>query len=217
MRMWPLLFLLSHSHLPPIFRNKVVADGAVSFCIGHFVADKFAFGTNCNVIYVLYNPKHVPRSADKYVNAIGKDQWIFWCYPSESISICRDDQIDHYQLHDLRIWLWMKLGSDVLSRAVCLIGSNSNFSRSFLIICYRGRQAYEEHSLVIMDKESSECIAYSSWFWHRAVHHFIEMYTTLCTVQGDTSNANIPSGTDNNSRTHYWFDYEAVLYLTLNY
>ena len=54
-----------------------MADGAVSFCIGHFVADKFAFGTNCNVIYVLYNPEHVPRSADKYVNAIGKDQWIF--------------------------------------------------------------------------------------------------------------------------------------------
>jgi hypothetical protein len=57
-----------------MFRNKAVADGAVSFCIDHYVTarvSKFAFGTGCSVSYDANNPEHTFRSDKKYVDLPG--------------------------------------------------------------------------------------------------------------------------------------------------
>ena len=57
-----------------ILRNKAVADGAVSFCIDHYVTarvSKFALGINCYIPYDTKNPEHTSRSPDKFVGLDG--------------------------------------------------------------------------------------------------------------------------------------------------
>jgi hypothetical protein len=56
------------------FRNKAVADGAVSFCIDHYVTarvSKFAFGTDCCLFYNANNPEHTSRSDKKFIDLAG--------------------------------------------------------------------------------------------------------------------------------------------------
>ena len=71
------------THRPPfeyqllvksILRNKAVADGAVSFCIDHYVTarvSKFAFGTDCIDYYDANNPEHTSRSHMKFIDLSG--------------------------------------------------------------------------------------------------------------------------------------------------
>ena len=56
-----------------MFRNKAVADGAVSFCIDHYATarvSKFVFGTGCCILYDAKHPEHASGS-DKYVDLPG--------------------------------------------------------------------------------------------------------------------------------------------------
>ena len=56
-----------------MFRNKAIADGAVSFCIDHCVTarvSKFAFGTRCNVLYDSNDPEHSSQSHMRYVSPV---------------------------------------------------------------------------------------------------------------------------------------------------
>ena len=55
-------------------RNKAVAIGAVSYYIDHFVTgriSKFTYGVLGNVVYDPYDPEHVLREHQSYVDAVG--------------------------------------------------------------------------------------------------------------------------------------------------
>lgn len=138
-------------------------------------------------------PQNIASSVDKYVNAIGE----------ERISGFFDVILPKVFLSVVMIKLplpisWsqnMAMNETKEFRHAFTCRAFDREQLNFLrvpIICYRGRQTNEEHSLAIMDKEPSEYNFCSSWFWHRAIHHFIEMYTTPCTVQGNISNAIYP-------------------------
>jgi hypothetical protein len=58
-----------------LYRNKAVADGAISFYIDHYVhtrVSKFDYGQFSNVRYNPQNPEHVARYRDSYVSLSGE-------------------------------------------------------------------------------------------------------------------------------------------------
>ncbi|TFK64300.1 hypothetical protein BDN72DRAFT_901684 [Pluteus cervinus] len=57
------------------YRNKVVADGMVSFFIDHFVStrvSKFHYGTKCGVPYMPWTPNHRARSDKQSMSVSGE-------------------------------------------------------------------------------------------------------------------------------------------------
>ena len=59
-------------------RNKAVADGCISYFIDHFVTTRvarYAYGTDCDVLYDRDNIEHHQRASSAYVSLEG-DFWI---------------------------------------------------------------------------------------------------------------------------------------------
>jgi len=57
-----------------IARNKAVAIGAVSYYIDHFVTTriaKFTYGLPSEIVYKPFDPEHVRRAHNTYVDAMG--------------------------------------------------------------------------------------------------------------------------------------------------
>ena len=56
-------------------RSKAVADGAVSFCIDHYVTSrvsKFGYGTDCSIPYDANDPEHTSRNDKKHIDPSGE-------------------------------------------------------------------------------------------------------------------------------------------------
>ena len=59
------------------YRNKAVADGAVSFYLDHFVAariSKFAYGVECSISFNPRNTEHLVRSSSAFISLAGVKQ-----------------------------------------------------------------------------------------------------------------------------------------------
>jgi len=158
--MLTLLFLLSHSNLLSIARNKAVADGAVSFCIDHFVTErisKFSVGIACNLIYDPNNPEHAARSADKYVNAAGEVRlsgFFDVILPKVDLSVVMTEfTLNNSPSQNITV-LETKEFRHSFTR--CTFDREEFKSIRESIICYRGLQAYKENSYPIMDREPSK-------------------------------------------------------------